>query len=117
MANIFKSINNTSDKAVDIGEKYIQDTKDYYKLKIFEQLSVTVSLVAKVLIIGGLLFIGLIFLAFAGAIGLGQLLENMALGYVIVAAVFMIIGLIVYMTRASINGKIIAKLLPKFFNS
>ena len=116
MANIFESINNTSDKAIDIGEKYIKDTQDYYKLKIFQQISSSVSLVAKVMIIGGLLFIGLIFLAVAAALAIGKYLDNVALGYVIVAGFFIVVSLIVYLTRSSINHKIIAKLSPKFFN-
>ncbi len=117
MANIFESINNTSDKAVDIGEKYLKDTQEYYRLKIFQQLTVTVSMIAKVLVIGGLLFIGLIFLAVAAALAIGELVGNTALGYVIVSVAFFIIGLIVYLKRSFINHKIISKFSPKFFNS
>ena len=117
MSNIFESINNTSDKAVDVGEKYLKDTKEYYRLKIFQQLSISISLVAKVLAIGGLLFIGLIFLSVAGAIALGDWLGNVALGYVIMAAVFVITGFVLYLNRSVINHKIIEKLSPKFFNS
>lgn len=116
MANIFESINNTSDKAVDVGEKYIKDTREYYRLKIFQQLTVTVSLVAKVMIIGGLLFIGLIFLSVAAALAIGKELENAALGYVIVAGFFLLLGFVLYLTRNFINSKIISKLSPKFFN-
>lgn len=117
MPNIFESINNTSDKAVDIGEKYINDTREYYKLKIFQQLSISISLVAKALVIGGILFIGLIFLAIAAALAIGAWIDNMALGYVIVAAILMMIGGIVYLKRAFINKKIIKVLSLKFFNS
>lgn len=117
MTNLFKSINDTTDKAVDIGEKYIKDTQEYYKLKVFQQLTVSVSMIAKVLCIGALLFIGLIFLSFAAAIALGEMLNNIALGYLIVAGFFLIVGGIAYVTRAFINGLIISKLSPKFFNS
>ena len=117
MNTIFESINNTSDKAVDVGEKYIKDTQEYYKLKIFQQLTITISLIAKAFIIGGLLFIGLMFLAAAAAIAIGESIENPSLGYVIVAVIFMIIGAIVYSQRAFINRKIIATISPKFFNS
>lgn len=117
MANLFKSINDTSEKAVDIGEKYLKDTQEYYKLKIFQQLTISVSMIAKVLCIGGLLFIGLIFLSFSAAFALGEMLNSIALGYLIVAGFFLILGFIVYLTRASINGAIISKLSPKFFNS
>lgn len=117
MQNIFESINNTSDKAVDIGEKYLKDTQEYYKLKIFQQLTVSISMVAKALLIGGLLFIGLIFLAVAAAIAIGHWIGNDALGYLIIAVVFILIGLIVYSNRRFINHEIIKKMSPKFFNS
>jgi hypothetical protein len=117
MANIFESVNETSNKAVDIGEKYIKDSQEYYKLKIFQQLSVSVSLVTKALVIGGLLFIGLMFLAFAAAYGIGNWVNNVALGYVIVAAIILLMAAIVYLKRGMINKKIIIILSNKFFNS
>lgn len=117
MASIFESINNTSDKAVDIGEKYIKDTQEYYKLKIFQQLTISISLVAKALIIGGLLFIGLIFLAVAAALAIGRLIDDVALGYVIVAGLFLVMAMIIYFARGVINKKIIETLSLKFFNA
>lgn len=117
MPSILESINNTSDKAVDIGEKYIKDTQEYYKLKVFQQLSVSLSMVAKVLAIGGLLFIGLIFMAFALAFALGELVGNVALGYVIVGAIFLLLSGLVYVKRSFINHKIISKLSTRFFDS
>lgn len=117
MNNIFESINNTSDKAVDIGEKYLRDTQDYYKLKIFQQLTVSISMIAKAFLIGGLLFIGLIFVSIAAALALGDLLNSNAIGYLIVATIFLILGGIIYSNRSNINHSIIKKMSPKFFNS
>lgn len=117
MRNVFESINNTSDKAVGIGEKYLKDTQDYYKLKIFQQLTVSISMVAKALFIGGLLFIGLIFISFAAALAIGNWIDNIALGYLIVAVFYIILGVILYSNRRAINHTIIKKMSPKFFNS
>jgi len=102
---------------VDIGEKYLKDTQEYYKLKIFQQLTVSISMVAKVLVIGGLLFIGLIFMAVAAALAIGDWLDHVALGYVIVSVLFFIVGAIIYYKREFISHKVISKLSPKFFNS
>lgn len=117
MANILESINKTSDKALDIGEKYVKDTQEYYKLKIFQQLTITVSLVVKALVIGGLLFIGLMFLALAAAFAIGSWIDNTALGYVIVGILVLTIAIIIYFNRGFINKKIITILSNKFFNS
>ena len=47
--NIFESINNNSTKAVDLGEAYLKSSHDYYKLKIFEQMTISLSLIMKML--------------------------------------------------------------------
>ncbi|MBJ7880836.1 phage holin family protein [Gelidibacter salicanalis] len=113
--NIFESINNTSNKAADIGERYFDKSQEYYKLRIFQQVSYTVSMVGKALIIGAVLFIGLIFLAVAAAIAIGDLLGHVAWGYLIVAAVFFIVAFIIYQVRHLIDGAIIKKFQTKIF--
>jgi hypothetical protein len=117
MNNIFESINNTTDSATEIGGKYLEDTQEYFKLKVFQQLTMSISMITKAFVIGGLLFIGLIFLSVAAALALGSYIDNMALGYIIVAAFYLICGGIIYSKRAIINEKIIVKMSPKFFNS
>ncbi len=117
MNKIFESINNKADSASEIGEKYLKDTKEYFILKIFEQLTISISMIAKVLIIGSLLFIGLMFLSVAASLAIGKWLDDVALGYVIVSVIFLICGIITYYSRAVISNKIIAKMSSKFFNS
>lgn len=113
---IFESINNNSTKAVDIGEAYLKSSHDYYKLKIFEQLTISLSLVMKLILIGGLLFVGFLFLVISGTIALGYLLDNMALGCFIVGAVFALLGFMTYLFRHLISRKVIQIMSPKFFN-
>ncbi|WP_417867214.1 hypothetical protein [Xanthomarina gelatinilytica] len=115
--NLFESINNTSGKMADAGEIYVKKSQEYIKLKVFQQISISVSFFAKALIIGGLLFVGLFFLAFALALALGEWLDNLALGYLIVAAIFLIVTAVVYYNRAFINNKIIKSLSSKFFDT
>ena len=115
--NIFESINKKSEEMVDTGETYIKKSQEYYKLKVFQQISVSISLVAKVLIVGGLLFIGLFFLAFALAFAIGEWLGDLALGYLIVALIFLFTMVLVYYNRKFINNKIVKSLSTKFFDS
>lgn len=114
--NIFESIGEKADRATDIGEKYISSSHQYFKLKLFQQLAFSVSLVAKLIAVGAFIFLGLIFAAVAGALKLGELFENLALGYLSVAGIFLIIGLLIYATRKSINCYIIKKMGSKFFS-
>ncbi|MBA6152638.1 phage holin family protein [Gelidibacter maritimus] len=115
--NIFESINNTSNKATDIGERYVDKSFEYFKLKIFQQLTYTISMAGKALIIGAVLFIGLILLAIAGAIAIGAALGNVALGYLIVGVLFFVIAFIIYKVRYIIDAKIISKIQVKLFKS
>lgn len=115
--NIFESINNTSNKASDIGERYVDKSFKYFKLKIFQQLTYTISMAGKALIIGAVLFIGLILLAVAGAIAIGDVLGNAALGYLIVGALFFIIAFIIYKVRYLVDAKVISKIQIKFYKA
>lgn len=115
--NILESINDTSGKLADAGETYVKKTEEYYKLKVFQQISVSISFVTRGLIIGAVLFLGLFFLAFSLAFAMGQWLDNYALGYLIVAALFLFITVILYFNRHVINKKIIQTLSSKFFDS
>ncbi|MGR7811874.1 hypothetical protein [Lacinutrix undariae] len=115
--NILDAITDTSDKFSDAGERYLEKSQEYYKLKVFQQLTISISLVVKALAIGGFLLVALFFLAFAAALAIGQWLDNAALGYIIVAAIFFIFTIIIYIKRGFINKKIISTLSTKFFES
>lgn len=113
--NVFESINNTSEKASEIGERYVTKSYEYYKLKVFQQLSYTISTLGKALIIGAILFIGFIFMAVSGAIAIGEALNNVALGYLIMGGLFMLIALIFYLLRYLLDATIINKFYSKFY--
>ena len=114
--SVFESLNNTADSATDIGEKYIKTSHRYFKLKVFQQLTVTVSFLGKALIIGALILAGLIFTAFAAAIAIGRALDNLSLGYLIIGLIFCLLAFIAYYLRAHINRKVISSMSQKFFD-
>ena len=115
--NIFETVNETSEKITDAGEIYIKKSQEYYTLKVFQQLSASISLLTKVLILGGLLFVGLFFLAFAAAMLIGESLGNLALGYFIIAMAFLLVMGVIYLNRQYINNRVVRSLSSKFFNS
>ncbi|MBO6880482.1 hypothetical protein [Winogradskyella sp.] len=114
--SVFNDINNTTDKASEIGERYLKTSHQYFKLKVFQQLTLTMSLLAKILLIGGIAFIGIIFLAVALAIELGNVFESLVLGYLSVGTIFLVVALIIYSLRAKINRFIIKTFSLKFFD-
>ncbi|WP_250434295.1 hypothetical protein [Hanstruepera flava] len=114
---LFESINETSGKMTDAGEAYFKKSQEYLKLKVFQQISVSITFVAKALVIGSLLFIGLFFASFALAMAIGEWLDNLALGYLMLGVVFLLGCVLVYYQRHTIERKVIKSLSSKFFNS
>lgn len=114
--NILESINESTTNVVKSGEDYIKCTEAYYKLKIFQQLSLSFSLLIKLALIGGFVFLGLIFLAIAGAILLGELLGNISLGILIAGLTMILFGLIAYAIRKRIDKTILIKFSKSFFD-
>ena len=115
--SIFESLNKTSDSVTDIGKKYATTTFSYVKLKSFYLTTLSISLVTKMVLIGGLATIGTLFLSIGLAITLGNHFDNIPLGFFLVGLLFLFIGLIVYMARKFIDKNIIKSLSTKFFKS
>lgn len=113
---VFDSVNETANKATKIGENYVKTTQEYYQLKIFQQLSIQFSALCKIAVIGGLLFLGFIFMATAGAIALGKYLGNPALGCVFIGLFLIVLSFLVYWKRKAIDTRVIQKLSLTFFN-
>ncbi|WP_142786331.1 phage holin family protein [Changchengzhania lutea] len=114
--SILESLNDNTAKASDVGEKFIKTSHQYYKLKIFQQLTISLSLMTKVFVIGGFFIIGLMFLSIASAIAIGNALNNLPLGYVIVGVVFLIIAFVIHYKRDFIDRRVIQEISKKFFN-
>ena len=114
--NIFQSINESTTNAVESGNDYINHTEAYFKLKIFQQLSLTVSMLVKLALIGGLISLGSIFFAIAGALALGKLLSNLPLGMLITGTLLLICAMVAYFLKKSINKIVLKKLSKTFFD-
>ena len=113
---VFESLNETTTKATNTAEKYIDTSKDYLKLKVFQQLTLTLSLAVKSAIIGGLIAFALIFISISGALALGDKLDNLPLGFLLVGLIFVILSIIVFIFRERVNSKIISTVSEKFFD-
>lgn len=113
---VIDSLKQTSSKAIDTGETYLKKTQEYYTLKAFQQFAISVSLLSKMLLIGSILFLAAIFLVVAATIALGEYLDNVALGCLIIGSGLIFMAGIVYYFRAKIDSGVIRKLSKEFFN-
>ncbi|GAB5472247.1 MAG: hypothetical protein Mars2KO_03460 [Maribacter sp.] len=113
---VFDSLNQTSHKAVEIGEQYIQKSQEYYKLKVFQQLTTIIGMFCKIAIVGSLALIGLTLVLVAGILALGNFLGNMVHACLIVAAVIFLVSTLVYKLRTKIDTLIIKKTAKQYFD-
>lgn len=113
---VFEALNETSNKALDSGESYIKHSKEYYKLKVFQQLTRSFSSITKLFITGGLVFLGIIFSTVAGAIWLGKVLDSTVVACLIIAGTLFLFSTISFLMRKKIDHYIIRKISKEFFD-
>ena len=113
---IIDSLNETSNKAIDVGEVYYKKTQEYYRLKVFQQLTMTTGMLLKIAVIGGLGFLALIFLTVAGIIYLGNILDSMVSACLIAGTLFIVLLILAYIFRRNIDNMLVKKLSVKFFS-
>ncbi|TDT46225.1 hypothetical protein CLV90_0271 [Maribacter spongiicola] len=113
---VIESLNETSNKAIDVGEVYYKKTQEYYTLKVFQQLTMTTGMLLKMAVIGGLAFLALIFITVAGVVFLANVLESMVGACLIAGALFIILLILAYIFRGKIDNMLVRKLSDKFFN-
>ena len=111
-----ESLGETNKKATDIGEKYLKTSYEYYKLKIFQQLTVTISMVFKAILIGSFLVIGLGFMALALALFIGKILDSYTQGFIIMGLIFIGLSFIALLFKKRVNDFVVNILSEKFFN-
>jgi hypothetical protein len=114
--SLLDSLGETNKKASAAGEKFLKSSYNYYKLKIFQQLTISIGLIFKIIFIGGLIIIALGFMATAFALFLGEVLDNPGLGFVLAGVLFLCLSLIAYLFRKHMNSYIVKILSEKFFN-
>lgn len=114
--SVLESLDQTSTKAVNLGEEYVKKTQEYYELKIFQQLTATTSMFCKAAILGSLSFLILNLLIVAGTMALGHLIGSMVYACLINAGILCAIGVIVYVLRSRIEAMIIRTMSKQFFN-
>jgi hypothetical protein len=114
--SVIESLGKTNKKAADLGEKYLDTSYEYYKLKIFQQLTITISMVFKAILIGSFLAIGLFFIALALALFIGKTLDNYAQGFIIMGLIFVFLSFISLLFKKRVNDFVVSILSEKFFN-
>jgi hypothetical protein len=113
---IIEALDTNSSEAASKGKEYIKLTKEYYELKVFQQLAIVFSIGCKALIYGILSTLGLIFLAITSAVSLNAYFEDASIGYFIVGLSFFGLIALTFLIRKRIEKFIILKLSKNYFD-
>ena len=96
-------------------QSYIERSVTYYKLKVFKILMRSITALTNLVVLGFVIVLALIFLSFAASVGLGRLLHNEFLGYLIVGGIYLLLAGLFYIKRAHLERSIIKKFSADFF--
>ncbi|HMB62815.1 MAG TPA: hypothetical protein VKN36_07065 [Eudoraea sp.] len=102
------------------GEKnmrsYLESSQEYYRLKAFKFLMQGLTSFSKILLIGAVGLLTLLFLSLATAFGLGQLLNNTFFGFLIVGVFYVALSIILYVLRSKLDGPLLRKFSEFYFD-
>jgi len=112
---VIQSLGETSDKAVDAGEQYYKKTQEYYKLKVFQQLTLTSSMLCKIILIGSIGLMSFVFFVVSGTIALAAVLKSAVIASFLIGIALLVLAILVFLLRSKIEKLVIKKLAKNFF--
>lgn len=96
-------------------QQYLDTSKEYLRLQVFKLTMHLVTAISKSLMVGALAVLALVFLSVAGAWALGTWLGNIALGFLIVGAVYLLATLVGYRLRDRLDAPILSYFSRKYY--
>ncbi|UII76676.1 hypothetical protein LV716_02500 [Flagellimonas sp. HMM57] len=110
------ALKESSQHITQTSELFLNASKKYYELKVFQQIAVATTSFSKVVLIGSLLALGLIFLSFSAAFALGEYWNSTNLGFLAIGGIYILIAMGSFVLRNRLDGVIIKKLSKTFFD-
>lgn len=95
---------------------YMDSSDEYLKLKIFKVLMRSLTSSVQFLLIGIGLVFALLFISFAASLALSETLDSYYGGFLIVAAFYTVIGILLYVFREKLNAPILKKFSKHYFD-
>lgn len=97
-------------------EKTVHSSIQYYKLYIFKVLTQSLSEIVKILLLGSVVFLVLLFVSIASALALGNYFQSNILGFLLVGGFFAILFVFIYVFRKKLVEKtLLSKMSDIYF--
>lgn len=113
----FDEIKDNIDQIQDETKAYIESSITYYKLWGFKVAMKSTIVIFKFVLIGLCSLMVLLFGSVAAALAIGSALENNILGFLIVAGIYLVLTLLLFLiNHRMIEGSVLRKFSEIFFN-
>lgn len=111
----FEELKESTNKIQEETKAYVESTVQYYKLWGFRFIMKSTRTIVKLMMIGFFLLIVFLFGSIAAAMAIGEALDNMALGFLIIAGGYFILVLLIILVRLKFVEKYLLRTFSKLF--
>lgn len=113
----FEELKENVDSIQENAKAYLESSISYYKLWGFKVAMKSTTMILKFFLISICLMIFLLFISIAGAIALGEMMDSYLIGFLIIAGIYLVIALLLFLVKDKIvEGPILEKFSEIFFN-
>lgn len=113
----FEELKESTQKIQEETKAYVESTVQYYKLWGFQFVMKSTRTVVRLMVIGFFLMIAFLFGSIAAAMAIGNALDSMALGFLIIAGgYFILVILILFLRLKFIERPLLRTFSKHFFN-
>jgi ABC-type multidrug transport system fused ATPase/permease subunit len=95
---------------------YIEQNREYYQLKAFKIAMKGITSLTQMLFIGAIAILTVLLLAITVAIGIGQVMDNLFYGFLIVGLFFVVVSIMLYIFRDKIDRPVLRKFSEYYFD-
>jgi len=95
---------------------YLENSEEYFKLKIFKALMRAVTAFSHVMLIGAIGLLALILLSLAASYAIGTAMDNTYQGFIVVGLIYVVIALLCYFFRDKLDGPLLRKFSKYYFD-
>ena len=113
----FEELKESTQKIQEETKAYVESTVRYYKLWGFQFVMKSTRTIVRLMVIGFFLMIAFLFGSIAAAMAIGNALDSMALGFLIIAGgYFILVILILFLRLKFIERPLLRTFSKHFFN-
>ncbi|MCJ7465926.1 MAG: hypothetical protein MUO53_04445 [Maribacter sp.] len=95
---------------------YLENSEEYFRLKVFKVLMGIITTASQSLLIGALALLALFLLSLAASIALNLVFDSPYLGYVILGTAYVLLAIICYFLKDRFNAPLFRKFSKRYFD-